>query len=250
MQFEGIFWFACLIIALAILQNRLHFEIQAISLLITRRMDLALALYSIFFFPGILLHESSHYLIARALGVRTAGFSLMPRPLPDGRLQLGYVVTSETDVFRDSLIGIAPLILGSICIAAIGIGSMDLTNFWQQVIGGSIPNLFDLIVTEVSKPDFWVWFYLVFVISSTMFPSRSDRGAWLPVGLFILLMIALVFIIGVGEWVLTNIAPAIYTGILVMTTILGISVGVHLILFPPLLVIRKLLSHLTGLKVA
>lgn len=249
MHFEAIFWFAGLVIALAYLQNRLHYEIQAISLLITRRADLALALYSILFFPGILLHETSHYLMAKALGVKTAGFSLMPRPLPDGRLQLGYVVTSETDMLRDSLIGIAPLIAGSIFVAAIGLGLMDVINLWQQIVEGSISNFIDQIAMEFSKPDFWVWFYLVFVISSTMFPSRSDRRAWLPIGLFILLTITLVFLIGAGELFLTFIAPALYTGILTMTTIMGISVGVHLLLFLPLLVLRKILSNLTGLKV-
>jgi hypothetical protein len=126
---------------------------------------------------------------------------------------------------------------------------MDVSNLWQQIVEESIPNLFDQIVKEFSKPDFWVWFYLVFVISSTMFPSRSDRRAWLPVGLFILLVIISVFMIGAGEWFLTFIAPALNAGILTMTTIMGISVGVHLLLFPPLLVMRKILSNLTGLKV-
>src|SRR5512145_1583640 len=96
-------------------QRWLHRETQLVFLLLTRSARLALGLFSLLFFPGVLLHELSHYLMARLLGVRTGRFSLLPELMPDGKLRLGFVETAETDIVRDALIGAAPLISG--CIA-------------------------------------------------------------------------------------------------------------------------------------
>jgi hypothetical protein len=59
-------------------------ETQAVFLLLTRRGEVAMVLFAVLFFPGVLLHEVSHYVMAQLLGVRTKRFSLIPKPLPDG----------------------------------------------------------------------------------------------------------------------------------------------------------------------
>ena len=107
-------WFLVGVIGLAILQRRLHNEIQSVLFLITKRIDLALAIFSILFLPGVLLHELSHYFMARLLKVPVGRLSIIPQSLPDGRLRLGYVETAATDFLRDALIGAAPLISGCI----------------------------------------------------------------------------------------------------------------------------------------
>ena len=53
---------------LLLLQRALHREIQVVFLLITRRPEITVALFSLLFFPGVLLHEGSHYLMAKILG--------------------------------------------------------------------------------------------------------------------------------------------------------------------------------------
>ena len=86
LQYRGLLWLILALGPLLILQRLLHREIQLIFLYITRRVDLAMALFSLLFFPGVLLHEGSHFLAARLLGVRTGGFSILPHLLPGGRL--------------------------------------------------------------------------------------------------------------------------------------------------------------------
>jgi hypothetical protein len=159
----------------------LHRELQGIFLLLTRRPAVALGLFSLLFFPGVLLHEVSHFLTAKLLRVRTGRFSVMPKVLPDGRLRMGYVETAPSDTLRDALIGAAPLVTGSLLIAYLGAYRLGLSAlatlalqenwdvFWAWL--GALPN----------QPDFWLWFYLAFTISSTMLPSASDRRAWLPI---------------------------------------------------------------------
>ena len=126
MSYTGLFWFIITLLPLVILQRLLHHEIQAVLLIVTRSPQLTVGLFSILFFPGVFLHELSHFVVAKILRVRTGEISLIPKSLPDGRLQMGYVETAQTDIVRDLLIGIAPLISGSLFIAYAGLNRMGL----------------------------------------------------------------------------------------------------------------------------
>ncbi|HQF71783.1 MAG TPA: hypothetical protein PLH39_10945, partial [Promineifilum sp.] len=108
---------AVALVLLVFLQRWIHAHLHGVSLLLTGRAELALVVYAIILFPGVLLHEASHWLSATLLGVRTGGVSLLPRRQPDGTLQLGYVEYYRgrtLDPLRESLIGGAPLIAGYI----------------------------------------------------------------------------------------------------------------------------------------
>ena len=82
-EFSSAGWFLAGVIGLAILQRRLHYEIQAVLYLLTRRIDLTFTIFAILFLPGVLIHEASHYLMARLLKVQVGKFSLIPQPNPD-----------------------------------------------------------------------------------------------------------------------------------------------------------------------
>lgn len=249
-EFDGIVWFAVLFIGLTVLQRVLHFEIQAIFLLLTRRGEIALALFSLLFFPGVLLHELSHFLMALALGVKTGHFSLFPQPLPDGRLRLGYVETQSTDLVRDALIGTAPLIVGSVFVVYAGLVQLDIPALWESWVATGWRGFIESFSAMLGRPDFWLWFYLTFTVSSTMLPSRSDRRAWLPVGIFVGFVVILAVLVGAGAWMATNLAPLVNQGLRAFAIVIGISLAVHLILLPPLWIVRRSLGRITGLSVA
>ena len=69
-SWDGLIWLLALLAPALFLQRRLHFELQAIFLLITRHENAAIGMFSLLFLPGVLLHELSHFLMARLLGVR------------------------------------------------------------------------------------------------------------------------------------------------------------------------------------
>ncbi|HLE15263.1 MAG TPA: hypothetical protein VI776_10980 [Anaerolineales bacterium] len=246
----GFAWFVLLLAALTILQRRLHFETQAILLLITRQANLTYILFSLLFFPGVLLHETSHYLVARLLGVRTGRFSLLPQPLPDGRLQLGYVETASTDLLRDALIGSAPLISGGIFVAFAGLWLLELPLLWQSLLVEQTEHFWLTLRAIVNQPDFWLWFYLIFTVSSMMFPSVSDRRTWFPILVFILILVGLALMFGAGPWLVDTLAPWMNRVFISMAVVLGISAVVHFILLPPLWILRSLLTHWLRLRVA
>lgn len=153
-------------------------EMQAFFYLLTRHPNLAVTLFSIVLFPGVFLHEFSHVLAAWLLRVPLRGFSLLPRLSPDGQLQLGYVQTSKTDFLRDALIGAAPFFTGSLVVAYLGLNHLGLNVLFPPLLQANWQALLPQMLALTQQPDFWLWFYLTFAVSSTMIPSAADRRAW------------------------------------------------------------------------
>jgi hypothetical protein len=247
---DGLWWTLGLLLPLVILQRSLHRQIQGIFLLSTRRPDLTMVLFSLIFFPGVLLHEGSHYIMALLLRVRTGAFSLLPRRMEDGRLRLGYVETASADPIREALIGAAPLIAGGLFVAFAGARQMGLPMVWEAAInsaGTGLETVFAALAALPQRPDFWLWFYLTFAVSSTMLPSSSDRRGWLPLALTAALLLGVSLLAGAGPWLAANAAPLLNRLLRAGAMVLAISVAVHLALLPPLYLIRRVISRLTGM---
>lgn len=245
----GLVWLLLALGPLLFVQRRLHREIQSVFLLITRHHEISLALFSLLFFPGVLLHELSHFVAARILGVRTGRFSILPTPMPDGRLRLGFVETVSVDFFRDALIGAAPLLSGGLFVAYVGIQRLKLTLLWDSLAYGQL-SVQKALTSIPAQADFWLWFYLAFTISSMMLPSSSDRRAWLPLTLAVAALIVMALLGGAGSWMVVNLAPKLNQVLQALAVAFGISVFLHMALLLPVLCLRKLLSRLTGLEVA
>jgi len=246
-QFTGLLWFLLMLAPLIALQRILHREIQvALFIMSGGNAKLTMAVFSILFFPGVILHELSHFIMAKLLFVRTRNFSIIPKMMPEGYLRMGYVEVSETDIARDSLIGAAPLIMGNLVITYIAIDRLNLIPLWEVLRNGQM-NLFWLGITWMPNiPDFALWFYFTFAISSTMLPSQSDRNAWLPLGFSIIILIALALFAGAGPWMLTHLAPPLNAFLQSVAILFGLSAVVHGILIPPVLLFHKLLSSWLG----
>lgn len=248
--FDGLLWLLFILVLLVFLQRALHREIQAVFLILTRRQDITSVIFSLIFIPGIFLHELSHFLIAHLLGVRTGRFSIFPRPMPDGTLRLGYVEIASGGIIKDALIGAAPLISGCLFVAYAAIYRMEMPTLWDLLRNGQI-ELFWMGISILPKiHDFWLWFYLTFVVSSTMMPSTSDRHAWLPLGLVIGVLFGLTILAGAGPWMLTNLAPSFNSFLKGLAAIFGLSGVVHLVSVLPVALLHRALARLTGVDVA
>lgn len=234
---------------LLFLQRLLHRQVQTLFLLITRRSDLSIALFALLFFPGVLLHEGSHYLAAKLLRVRTGRFSIIPRPLPNGRLQMGYVETAASDWARDTLIGAAPLITGGLFVAYAGLARLGLLELWQMWKSSGWEAALAMLPQVTAGSDFWVWFYLTLVVSSTMLPSASDRRAWLPLGLTVLALLGASLLAGIGPWLEQHLAPVLEALFLSAAVVFAISAGAHLLLVMPLWLITRSLMRWLKLEI-
>ena len=243
---DGLIWFLVSITALVSFQKILHREIQSFLLIVTRRPGITQVIFAIIFFPGVFLHESSHFLMAKLLGVKTGKFSIFPHAMPNGRLRLGFVETETGGYFRDALIGIAPLITGCVFIAIIGAEVMELLPVWYALLEGDSSSFWFTLEALLEKPDFFLWVYFTFVVSSTMLPSASDRHAWLPVGVFFILLVVLALLAGAGEWMVEHLTPIVDTFFNVLAMIFGLSVLIHVLLVVPFFILHKFAAKLSG----
>ncbi len=249
-RFDGLFWFIVFLVPLVFLQRLLHRDLQAIFYMLTRHEGLTYGIFALIFFPGVLLHETSHYVMARLLGVPTGRFSILPKALNDGTLRLGYVETGRSDVVRGTLIGAAPLFSGLLFLAYVGGWHLYLFPLWDFLQAGRYSLFWQGVLLLPGVQDFCLWFYLSFVVSSTMLPSASDRHAWRSFGLLLGVLLALVIFIGGGDLLLMHVAPVLNAFLRTLSVLFALSAALHLILWLPIGLLRVLLSRLTGLYFA
>ncbi len=241
-------WMLLSLFLLAILQQRVHVEVQSVLFLLFHRVDVAILLFSLLFLPGVLVHEVSHYLCARLLGVRTGRVSLFPKAMSNGKLQLGFVETARTDILRDALIGSAPLLAGMGIIAYITLRPLGLSTLWQSNSATYLEILWGGLLVLPQRSDVWLWLYLTFVISSTMLPSTSDRRAWLPVVLVVIFLLGVTWLMGAGPWLqgtLRQVAPWFLLLSRALGFIFGLSAVLHGLFLLVLWVVHRVLMAIS-----
>lgn len=244
--FESVVWLLVTLGPLIFLQRNLHYQIQAVLFSLTQRADISMVVFSLLFFPGVVLHELSHYVMARLMFVKTGRISLIPQQSNEGQLRLGYVEATVCDPVRDTIIGSAPLIAGGIFVAYAGLYRLNLLTLIEITSQYGILAGLQSVSLIFQQPDFWLWFYLVVVVSSMMLPSKTDRRSWLIIGLWIGIIIIISMVAGAGSWLVDYFAPWIKKIITSLTIIFGISALVHFFLLPVFWFLHFITSRLTG----
>jgi len=248
-SFDGLLWLLAALVLLVFLQRSLHREIQAFFLILSRRPGFTQVIFALIFLPGVFLHELSHFLMAKLLGVQTGKFSLIPQAQPNGKLRLGYVETVSGGFIRDALIGVAPLVTGCLFVAFAAIYQLRLLPLWDFIRLAEWGGFWSGLMAVLKVPDFWLWFYLTFTIGSTMMPSASDRNAWLPFGLLAGGLVGVAILAGAGPWMLENLAPSFNSFLRALALIFGLSGVLHIILILPFLLFHRILTRLTGVDI-
>lgn len=161
-----------LLAGLWLLSNLLTQTLYVTLFVLFRNRSIAISLVTIIFFPGTVVHELAHLFTAEILRVKTGKISLAPDTIEDPEIKMGSVAIAQTDPIRRTLIGTAPFWWGIINLTAL---AYVFYPFAAKVAESPITQWTNL-------QEFYIalgLIYLIFVISNSMYPSRSDlKGIW------------------------------------------------------------------------
>jgi hypothetical protein len=242
-------WLAATLAPLFFMKRWINRHVQGLGLLLVGDDEVAMFLYFVLLLPGILVHELSHWLSAKLLGVRTGKISLWPSKRQGNQMRMGSVRVARTDLFRSSLIGVAPLISGCFVVLIIGQLSLGLRGLEEVLLSGEWKRIGESLWASLTVPDFWLWLYLIFAISNAMLPSETDREPWKPVLLFVALAALFVCLTGWVHQVPEVLATASLTGLSYLAYAFSLTVVVDAIFMAAIAILEMLVSRLTGRRV-
>jgi len=179
---------------------------------IVRNDKSILFLVSFIYFPGTIIHELSHYIVALILNLHPREIQLLP-VIEGNKVRLGHVLYEKHphDFIRSILVGIAPFL-------------------------GGLISLWILIQTKLFPGSVWwqtlLFGYLILTISANMFSSKQDLvdvGYLLPFGLCIAFLLYL-FPPSLSPSVLNQLTLPISYFIQTIQPLLLFSLVVHAIL--------------------
>ncbi len=138
-------------------------------------------------FPGVVLHESAHYLACQLTGTKVLSFApFSPRRSVDGRLVLGYVRHERRGLPIEAIIGLAPILLNPLGLLLVTALLTPLT--FQEVANPRLATIRESILSSgyltASSLLAAIWAYLSLSFALGSVPSRKDLAS-LPVVLIL-----------------------------------------------------------------
>jgi len=212
------------------LKRRITRSLQELSMRLVDDPDVALIIYFVIVLPGVVIHELSHWLMAKLLGVRVSLPALGPvRKGRSRRVSLGSVRVGRVDPVRASLIGLAPLLGGSAVILIIGNLVLGVGDFADAVAGQGMGGILGALGQMAQVGDFWLWLYLIFAVSNAMLPSESDMAAIRPVLIFLGLVAAVVLVFSGVRGISPGLADGVNAIAGYLATAFGLTLAVDVV---------------------
>ncbi|KKQ66436.1 MAG: putative membrane protein [Candidatus Daviesbacteria bacterium GW2011_GWA2_38_24] len=155
---------------LFLLSRSITSSVSSLVYRLTKNQHITINFLAILFLPGTIIHELSHMLMAGMLFVHVGEIEVFPRVAHEG-VKLGSVEIGVTDPFRRALIGVAPLIFGTVLVVSSLWLFLPVEKTWAKVF----------------------LFYMIFEIGNTMFSSKKDQEGLVGLVLAITVIGVLVF---------------------------------------------------------
>lgn len=171
------FLFLAELFLLFLLSRELTAQLSQFFYTVTKSKRLTIHILAFLFFPGTVLHEISHALVAGLSGVPVGKIEFVP-VIHDDFVKLGSVQIGKTDFFRRFLIGAAPFFIGT---------SLLLGILYFLTKNHLLDNYLLIFLTG----------YVIFEIGNTMFSSRKDMEGAIELLVTILLLGIVFYLLGV-----------------------------------------------------
>lgn len=240
--------FALFTVLLYLLQRWISQHVQGVGVLLFDSSSAGMALLWFVLLPGILIHELSHWVTAKLLGLKTGKFSISPKR--QGKdLILGSVEVQRSHPLKDSLVGLAPFVAGSLVLLLIGYQVFDagaLGEAWDQNAWGQVA---DHLASLFQAQDALLWIYLMFAVSNAMMPSASDRQSWRLVLFYLVLVTVVLFLFGWFPALPAELVQAITAGLRTLTYAFGLTIGIDVVVALTIFLVELVLGAIRGRKV-
>lgn len=231
------------------LENWLHQHIFKVGWLTTKDFHTTTILYYTFLLPGVVLYEVVFWLMAGLFNVRAERAIQWPQPQEIGRLELNFVrLAKNAHPLRVAAISISPLIVGILAVWYIANNIFNLPQVLTIMSDGTLRGVSEGLRTLTAAPDFWLWFYIAFTISNTMFPNdlKMLRG-WRIVGLVGGVIVGVLLFLGVGNAVITNfISGPLVTILNVLSGTLTFIILMNIFVVLLLSIVENTIERITG----
>jgi hypothetical protein len=206
--------FVMALLVLAWLSRQLSLHIQKILAIFTRSLDLAIVLFFLILFPGVVIHEAAHWVTARLVGLKPSKFRVWPKK--QGKfIGLGSVTVQRGNLWQETFVGMAPLFVGTILLALIGEHIFHIFAVSAALSGRQWAAGEQAFAQILQTPDGVLWGYLLFAIANAMMPSASDREPVKPLLLYSALALVGYLLLGLPlapfSAVLSWLAPMLQT---------------------------------------
>jgi hypothetical protein len=237
-----LFLFGLALLALVWLSHQVSQRVQLVVYFATRNIRLATLALFLLLLPGIFIHEAAHWVTARLLGLKAGKFRVWPK-LQGKTIGMGSVTVQRGALWQDSLVGSAPLLVGTGFVAVIANQIFAADRIAALMLGGRWADGLAGFWSALGNPDAAIWAYLLFAVANAMMPSASDREPLKPLLLYLAGIVLLYLILGfpVSHFAaaLAWLTPTleIVTSALIFTALLDLLIlavlwTVELLLFP------------------
>jgi hypothetical protein len=236
-----------LFIPLRRLQHWLHQHVFKVGWLLTKSFHTTTILYYTFFLPGVILYEVSYWLAASIVNVRADRAISWPEKQEIGELRLNFVkLHKSANPVKVGLIALAPLVTGIIAVWHIATNILHVDEFINTMTSGS-GDLGIALSELTTAPDFWLWIYVIFAISSTMIPDFKALRGLRILGIALVVAVVGLFVLGVGdEMVSQALTGPVATALNVLAGVFAVMIAANLAMTAMLGLVESIIERITG----
>ena len=230
------------------MERWLHRHLFKVGWLVTQNYQTTTIFYYAFFLPGVILHEVVYWLSAGMLNVGAEREIKFPEEQQVAELKLSFIkLERRANPLLKGMIAVAPLIVGMVVVWLIATNMLNISGITAILSNGDLNSVGVALGELFGTADFWLWFYIIFTVSNTMFPAfPKDLQGWRPVlliggGIFLIL-----FVIGVGTQLLTSLQPELLAFFSSLEAILLLLIAIDFIMVAVLGTIEYAIESTTG----
>ena len=216
-------------------------SIQRVVYYATHSREVAMLALFLVLFPGVLVHEAAHWLVARLLGLKTGKFRVWPKA-QGKQIGMGSVSVQRGSLWQDSLVGLAPLLAGSALVALIGYHIFAADQMVALFVRGNWAQGFSAVRAALRSADSALWGYLVFAIVNAMMPSPSDREPVKPLLLYLGLIGLAYLILGLPLRPVVDLLGWLTPAVTILTSALLFTLALDAVVLVALWLVESLIS--------